>query len=195
MPSTRLYGPQGAPGAAGSVALNTSGATAGVLPASLTLATTTETVIPNPALNSPTSPLLLSIPPSGPLEQRVFDILASGWLNTGASSTVTIKLYSGTSATPGSNTLLGSSGALTAFAGKAPWYFRATCVYDSNSGKLNGTIKFISNNQLVAEVVLSNVVSGLNNANNPVANFVISVQFGTGNAANQITVQDFAVAF
>ena len=198
MPSNRLYGPSGAPGTAGLLAPQTAGATAGVLPATQTVLTTAETVILNPALNSSTQALVLNVPPGGPLEQRPFDVVASGYLNIGTSSTVAIKLYSGTSTTVGSDTLLGSSGAITAFAGKAPWYTKATLIYDSVSGKLQGTIKFMVNNILVAETAVSNVVTGLNNAGGvggaPVANFVLSVTFATA-GTQIISVQDFAVNF
>lgn len=198
MPSTRLYGPSGAPGTAGLVAQNTPGAAAAVLPALQTVLGTTETVILNPALQSATQALVLSIPPNSPLEQRQFEIQANGYLNQGVSTTVTIKLYSGTSTTVGSDTLLGSSGAITAFTGKTSWLLKALCSYDSVSGKLQGTIKFIINNTLVAEAALSNVITGLTNAGPgagaPVANFVLSVTFGSA-GTNVINVQDFCISF
>ena len=195
MPTTRLYGPGGAPGAAGLLGLNTAGATAGVLPSLMTIATTTETVILNPALASSTQALVLSVPANGPLEQRPFEVQASGYVSTGASLTVTIKLYNGTSTTVGSDTLLGSSGAITAFSGKAPWYLKASLIYDSVSGTMNGTIKFVVHNVAVAETAISTIVTGINNVNIPVLNFVLSVIFGTANASNAINVQDFCVSF
>lgn len=195
MATTRLYGPSGAPGVAGSVAQNTPGATAGVLPVKMVIATTTETVILNPSLNSPTAALVLSVPPNGPLEQRPFLVEPSGVIEPGVSSTVTLKLYSGSSTTVGNNVLLGSSGAITAFTAKTPFWVSAKLIYDSISGRMIGTIKFIVNNVIVAEVAVSNVVTGINNANNPVVSFVMSVTFGTANAANTIIVQDFPVNF
>jgi hypothetical protein len=193
MPSTRLYGPSSAPAIPGGVVTaNTPATNAAPLPANVTILNTTETVITSPA--NPGQPLVLNIPPGGPLEQRRFELYASGYIFTGTSSTVTIKLYSGTSATVGSDTLLGSSGAITAFAGKAPWYASANLIYDSVSGKLQGSIKFLVNNTLVSEVAVSNVVTGISNTNNPVASFVISVTFGT--AGTQVfQVQEFAVNF
>ena len=194
-PSTRQFGPSGAPGTAGLLAQNVAGATAGVLPATQIVTVNTETVILNPALASSTQALVLSIPPGTIVEQQPFDVWASGYLSTGASSTVTIKLYNGTSTTVGSDTLLGSSGAITAFSGKCPWYLKATLIFDSVSGKLQGTIKFMVNNSLVAEAAVSNVVTGLSNTANPVTSFVLSVTFGTANANNTISVKDFCVAF
>jgi hypothetical protein len=197
MQSNRLYGPQNVPGAAGSVALNTSGAVAlGPLPSLLTIATTAETVVTNPQL--PTSALILPVPPGGPLEQERFEIYASGYVNCAASSTVAIKLYSGTSTTVGSDTLLGNSGALGAVLAKYPWFLSANMIFDSISGKLQGTIKFVANNVIVAEVAVSNVVTGVNNVSTlgvAIMNFVISVTFGTANAGNQFNVKEFAINF
>ena len=109
----------------------------------------TDTVILNPALNSATQALVLSLPPGSRLEQNPFDVIASGYILTGASSTVTIKLWSGTSTTVGSDTNLCTSGAVSAFSGKTPWYLRATMIYDSVSGKLIGGYEFCVNNAVV----------------------------------------------
>lgn len=194
MASNRLYAANVLQSPTQLVAPNTYGGNVAALPASQTVTTTTETVI-TASTQPSTQPLVLSIPPGGPLEQRPFDVLASGEIATGASSTVNLKLYSGTSTTVGSDTLLGASGAVAAFNGKTNWYAKATLLYDSISGKLTGTIKFLINNTLVAEAAISNVITGISNAANPVANFVLSVTFGTANAANSITVQDFSVNF
>jgi hypothetical protein len=197
MQSNRLFGPQNVPGAPGSVPLNTSGAMApGPLPSLMTIAGSTETVIVNPQL--PTTALILPVPPNSPLEQERFEIYASGYVVCAASSTVTIKLYSGTSTTVGSDTLLGSSGALGAVLAKYNWAMSAQVVFDSVSGKLQGTISFVANNVIVATVALSNVVTGVNNSNalgTAILNFVLSVTFGTANAGNQFNVKEFAINF
>lgn len=197
MSSNRLYYPTPAPGAAGSLALNTQGGIAAAMPANQIVAGTTETVIVNPSL--PTAPLLLSIPPNSPLDGKQFELLASGWLNHGASLTATINLYSGSSLTVGSDTLLKSSGASGAFSGKANWFLKAKLIFDSTSGKLTGTVQVVLNNViLLAEAVLANVPTGLSNTNSTgaaVINFLLSITFGTGNAANQISVQEFAINF
>ena len=195
MASTKLYSAfPTASATPGALALNSPGATAANasgFPVQQTLLTTAETVIGNPA--SPTTlALICPIPPGGVLEADPFDVVASGFLNIGTSSTVNIKLYSGTSLTPGSDTLLGASGAITAFAGKAPWYAKATLIYDSTSGKLQGSIKFMVNNTLVAEAAVSNVVTGLSSVNNPIANFVISFTFATA-GTQVVSIQHFDV--
>jgi hypothetical protein len=143
--SNRLFGPSGIPGAAGQLAQNVQGSVAPApLPAKQTVTVNTETVINNPALSA--QPLLVSIPASALLEQNIFEIHASGYIKCNASSTLTLKLYSGSSATVGSDTLLKSSGAVSAFQATVPFYIIAQLVYDSVSGKLGGTVKFMVNN-------------------------------------------------
>lgn len=192
--STRLYSPLPAPGAAGAVALNTQGGINPVLPATQTVLNTTETVIVNPSI--PTAPLQVQVPAGSVLEQEPFEIVASGFLNHGTSSTVTIKLYSGTSLTVGSDSLLGTSGAISAFAGKANWLLRCTdVIYDSQSGKLNGRIEFLVNGSFVAQANFSTTVTGINN--NPalgtaVLSLLLSVTFGTG-GTQIISVHDFGI--
>lgn len=191
--SNRLYGPSGAPGVAGAVALNTPGAAAAVLPATQLVTTTGETVILNPALNSTTQALVCWIPNGGPLDGLPAKLIWSGILETAQSSTATLKIYSGTSTTVGSDTLLGSSGAISAFSGKCPFYAVVEFIYDSISGKMGGKISFVVNNTVVATVALSNVITNINNVNNPVLSFVSSVTFGTATAPNTIVTREFAV--
>lgn len=194
--STRLYSPVTAPGAAGALAMNTSGAIAGVLPATTSLtSSTTETVVANPSV--PTAPLLVQVPAGSVLEQEAFEIVATGYINNQTSSTVTVKLYSGTSLTPGNNTQLATSGAVSAFSGKGNWEMRCTdCIYDSQSGKLNGRFRFLVNGNFVAEANFSNTVTGINN--NPstggaVISLCLSVTFGTGGTPQVFVVKDFGI--
>ena len=186
--STRLYGVTRASNI--NIAAQTSGALAAILPALQTILGTTETVIADPGIL--TNALIVAIEPGGPCEQEEFQLLASGYFNLGTSSTVTLRLYSGTSLTPGSNTLLKSSGASSAFSGKAPWKLKAILLYDSVSGQLTGTVEFLINNVVVAAAAVTNVVTGVNNANNPVLSFVISVQFSTA-GTQVINVKDFGI--
>jgi hypothetical protein len=175
--------------------MNTSGAVAlGPLPVTQKIVSAlTDVVIANPAF--PTFPLALQIPTNSPLEQQRFAVYASGAVNCAASSTVDIKLWSGSSLTPASNVLLGDSGAITAFAGGSSWWVNADLIFDSVSGKLHGTAAYNVNNIVVAAVEVLNVVTGISNSKGPgpVASFVLSVAFGTANAANTITIDEFAV--
>ena len=193
--SNRLFGVVGVPGAAGSVALNTSGAiTLPPLPATQTVLNTVETVVLNPALSAVA--LILPIPQNTVLSGQRFEVYASGYLNNGTSSTVTLKLYSGTSTTVGSDTLLNSSGTTGAFAGMVDWYMSANLIYSPTSGKLSGTVKWVINNVIVAEAAVSNqpTVNVGSTLGVAVANFVISVTFGTA-GTQVVQVEEFAVNF
>jgi hypothetical protein len=175
--------------------MNTSGAGAlGPLPTTFKVAAIGDQVVSNPQFTA--FPLQLNIPANSPLEGQRFAIYASGRITTGVSSTGEIKLWSGTSLTPASNTLLGDSGAVTAFGpATVPWFVNADVIFDSVSGHLNGTVGFTVGANVVAAVALSNVVANIKNTNNPVLTFVLSVAFGTANAGNSFTVQEFAVNF
>jgi hypothetical protein len=196
MPSTRLYGPSIAtPLPATPLSLNVQAGSGVVpLPATLTANTvTTEQMVLNPA--QPTLPLLVQIPSGTELEQRKFIVQATGFIKTAGTANVTLKLYSGTSATPGSNMLLASSGAVAQNSASAPYWIEGNFVFDSVSGKLTGTVGFSINNTLVASVAVSNVVTGINYKNNPVASFGVSGTFSAGFVGNALVVQDLCVAF
>lgn len=195
MASTRTYGPTGAPGSA--LSINTPGATGAPLPAQLAADVTTEQVVLNPSFPASSKvALVVEIPANSELEQRPFEISASGYIKAGAAGNVTAKLYSGNSATPGDNTSLGSSSTVAyAAAGTSPFWIKARGIYDSVSGKLSGTTQFFINGSLVAEAASTNTVTGVNGQNNPVAQFCISFTFSVANAANLVNVQDLAINF
>jgi hypothetical protein len=159
---------------------------------------------------SSTSVLEVDIPVNSALEQKRFQLLASGEITTGASSTVTLKAYASVGATvfpstPPSGGLLGSSGAVTQNSAKSPFWISADLIFDSISGTLTGTIGFLVNNTLVATAAISNVLTGINNnpasnpigTPNPVLRFALTVQFSAGNATNQINIPEggFAANF
>jgi hypothetical protein len=159
---------------------------------------------------SSTSVLEIDIPTNSALEQKRFQVLATGELTTGASSTVTLKLYASVGATvfpttPPAGGLLGSSGAVTQNTAKAGFWIDALLTFDSISGTLTGNIGFFVNNTLVATVAVSNVLTGINNnpsgnpigAANPVLRFAMTAQFSAANATNQINIPEggFAANF
>lgn len=167
--------------------LNVQAALAANVPAILILTGTSEVVVPHPE-NSAIA-YILPLRPNEGNEQIPFYIVASGYIKTTNSSTITLKLYSGTSLTPGSNTLLSSSGAITQNTATAPWKMIAEMVYDSVSGKLTGTVEWVVNNNLVAKAAISNVITGIADTANPVANFVLSATSSAAAGANPATIQ------
>lgn len=171
--SDRPYGPtSGAASVANQIPLNQQATQtqtlAGVLSVQFNLAAATQTIAPS-APNAAV-PLSLQMPPDTQLEQTVFDLWASGYIQTRASGTVTIDVYEGTSETIASNNLLGSSGAITQNTAIAAWWAHAQLMFDSVSGLLVGKIDFYVNKIIVAAVTLSNFPSGFLNQGNPSAN-------------------------
>lgn len=167
--------------------LNVQASLAALFPAILALIATAEVVVPNP--ENVAIALICPLPPNQPsLEQTLFNVIASGYLTTTNSTNVTLKLYQGTSLTPGSDNLLGTSGAIAQNTASAPWAIKAELLYDSVSGKLTGSIRFLLNNSFVAEVAVSTVVTGISNLKNPVANFLISATSSAAAGGNPTTV-------
>lgn len=193
--STRLFtaGHAGA-SQARRVAINVQGSNVASLPALQTFATTAETQITDPGLSN-SYPLALAIPPGSPIEQEEFDIVFSGYVTTPQSSTVVFKLYEGDSATIGSNQLLGSSSSATVATATVPFALKATCVYDSVSGKLTGRFSGIVGGTAtaVAAFTSSPFALSLSNTANPVATFTITATFGTTTAACTVNLKDFGL--
>lgn len=178
---TNQFGPETQNGTlTGLQPINTSfSSVAPLLPLTQVLTTTGETIIANPQL--PSQPLTLPVPPYTTIEATPFDINASGYaIGTTGGETLTLKLYSGTSDTVGSNTLLGTSGAVAVGAATVPWMMVASVMFDSVSGKLIGEIGFNIGNTRVAPIALSNVITGINNeptsgqTGEPILNFVLT---------------------
>jgi hypothetical protein len=175
-------------------ALNTQASIAPELPAQLSVVSATETVVPSP--NNATVPLQATLNPNTANEQNVLTLAASGYIKTLNTTNVTVKVYSGTSLTVGSDTLLGSSGAIAVNTATCPWMLLAHLVYDSVSGKLQGSIKFWLNNTFVAEVAISNTLTGISNLTAlAVASFVLSFtsSAAAGGSASLLNVQHFSV--
>lgn len=194
--SDRPFGPTSRGTAVPPIALNEQAtslpaATGSPLPVTQVLTGTAETLVLVGPL--PQVPLLCQVPPATALEQTVFDFWASGYLETTASGNVTLKVYEGTSATVGSNTLLGSSGTVAQATTTAPFWIHMRLIYDSVSGLLCGDVEFYVNKTKVASVTLSNFVTGVDNLVDPVASFCITLtSSGAGSGTpTTINVQKF----
>lgn len=185
----RPYGPSsGNPSGLSVIPPNTNGSQPAPLPALQAYNLTTEVAIINPAI--PSLNLIVAIPPNTTLEQTPFELNASGYITTGASMTVTAKLYQGTTT---SGTLLKSSGAVTQNSATASFWIHAKLIYNSVGGTLEGTVDFYINRGIVASTTLTNFPTGISNTNDPVAQFIISFQFSAANANNVVNVQKFSV--
>jgi hypothetical protein len=189
----RPYGPPtGNPSGVSTFTQNVAavGTQQGVLPALQEITSATETVILNPLTVPLTIPLALTalLPPIVGLEQIPFDLSASGYIKTTAAGNVTLKLYAGSSTTVGSNTLLASSGAIAQATLVAPYWIHGKLIYDSVSGLLCGTAEFYVNKTLVAPVTLSNFVANINDTDDPVASFLLTLTSSGALVANPTTI-------
>ena len=180
--------------------------TPGPLPATLTLTSNTETLIPS--VLAAATPVTIAVGPDTSIEQSVFDLYASGTFKTGSTTNLTVKVYEGAAIVSGN--LLGSSGAIaqngTGGANVTrSWFAHARLIFDSVSGELAGDIDFYVNRTRVAAATLSNFVVGpFLNAGNPSANpptvsllpsFCISVTSSgatTGTGATVVNLQKFS---
>jgi hypothetical protein len=176
----RPYGPSpGNPSGLSTFTQNVAavGTQQGVLPALQLVTSATEVVIINPLTSPLAAPLALNVPlpPKVGLEQMPFDLNGSGYIKTTATGNQTLKLYSGTSTTVASNTLLASSGAIAQNTAIAPFWIIGKLIYDSVSSLLCGKVGFYLNKTLVADVTLSNFVTGVLDTNDPVVSFLLSL--------------------
>lgn len=196
--STQLYsaGKLNSTGIPQKIAINTQAGNAAPLPALQTITGTAETQILDPS-QALAFPLAVAIPPGGPCEQEFFVVAVSGYIKTGQTSTVVLKLYAGSSATIGSNTQLGASTSTSPATTTVPFSIEAKCIYDSVSGKLD-----VQSFSAVINGTVNSTIAGsppfslsLSNSNNPVVSFTLTVTFGTGSAGtpNFINVKNFAI--
>jgi hypothetical protein len=157
-----------------------------VFPQTIVLSGTVETVIPHP--QQAAAPWLIPVPGNEGNEQVGWDLYVSGYIVTTNTTNVTIKVYSGTSLTVGSDTQLATSGAIAQNTLSAPFEMHLHFVYDSVSGKMGGYFEGFINNTLVAKAALSNVVTGLKDSISPVLNLLLSATSSAASGPNPTTV-------
>lgn len=187
----RPYGPgnQAASGVANTQGVQQSGPAA--VPALQTVTVNTETQIVNGSNSA--LPLSASLEPNTTQEQIPFDVNVSGYLTTGTTTNVTLKVFSGVSTTIGSNTSIATSGAIAQNSASAPFFMRLKAIYDTVSGKLGGIFEGVINNTLFGPTALSAVITGISNSTNPVIALSLTVTFSAANAGNKINIADFSL--
>lgn len=168
-------------------ALNQQASQPASLPATQQIVSATETIILNPAqltasLNAPLSPFTA-------LEQTLFDVIASGYIQTRAAGTIALGVYAGASATVVAGNLLHkTAAAATQNTAIAPWFIHAALIYDSISGKMQGKAGGMVNNTVDPEIAVTNVPTGISNVGNPVATFSLSITSSGATSGNPTTI-------
>lgn len=188
MPSNQNYGP--VPGSALPVLQAVTGiAETMVLSANPNALASVPTALQPSQGFSAGAPIVLTttIPANSILAGKRFAFLTSFAIACAASMNVTVKLYGAKvalSTTPGSNTLLGSSGAIASGgAATLVGWAEFQGVYDAVSGILTGTVSFYIAGTLVATVATSNAITGVSETANPILNFGLSVTFSVAEAS------------
>lgn len=162
-------------------------------PSALLVGNSTSAQIFTDAVNAAIA-AILNVPGSKRLEQKRFNVRASGYLTSAGSATTALPtLYFGTSLTPGSNTILGAGTATTVNTTSCPWWMEATLLFDSISGKLQGSFSSMVNNVIVANAAIANVPTGINGASEPVISLVCGMTFSAASAANFAGMSEFVL--
>ena len=189
----RPNGPEsGAANSATQTGLNQQAAGSAVLPVAQNVTSATEAKILSP--QNASAALSIQLSPDTALEQTLFDVVISGYIQTRASGTIALGLYADASATVVSADLLHkTAAAVTQNTAIAPFFFHAQLIYDSVSGKLIGKAGGMINNVIDPEIALTNVITGISNTANPVLNLSLSITSsgGTVPAPTTINVQKF----
>jgi hypothetical protein len=148
----------------------------------------------------------LFVPAANVFNGQQFSVLASGFFGSDSgdpSGTVTVQLYAVTgSLTSPTYTSVATTGAITPFFAVEPWGLVANLIGASSgaNGLLLGSYEAYKRGSVTAPTTVTNIVSGLDfNAGNSslqqgaVLGFVVGVTFGTTDATNTATLQEFSI--
>jgi hypothetical protein len=191
----RPYGPT-SPAASSATAtpLNVQAGQPGPLPATQSIAVTTETKILNP--QNTAVALTVALRPNANNEQTLLDLVVSGVIVTKTTTNLSLGIYAdGSTAVTAGNLLHKTATPVAQNSASAPFFIHAQLIYDSVSGKLTGKCDGMINNVIDPGIAFTNVPSGINNVANPVATFSISIISSGATAPNptSITVSKFSV--
>jgi len=121
-------------------------------------------------------------------------VFASGWATVGGTTpNLNVTMYSGTSLTPGSNTVLavlGSAQTVTTTA-SYDWAIWVKLFGSSKTGKVQGNFQIEIDNTVSAVAALTNPLTVQSPANEPFLNIVLGITFGVANAANVAQMNRF----
>ena len=177
--------------------ITTGSATALLVPSS----TTNYGTLPSPALAAGTG-LYISIPPdiatgASDWDGHQFKVRLVGLVTTGTSSTFKVDMYLGTSKTAASDSALTSSSASSAIStATVNFAYEYTFLWDSVSLNLNGTFGFYINDVLTGSVATTQITATTSPVNSSLLanlSFIPFFTFGTGNAANSVTIKEFLI--
>jgi hypothetical protein len=149
-------------------------------------------------ISQPLVPCILNCSGSLRLEQKRFKVRASGDLTTAGAFTAFPSLFGAlvqpaNPFTPASWSLLAAGTAAAVGTTSCGWLIEAELLFDSLSGKLQGEFETNVNNIFVAKAAISNPLTAVIGANEPVMVFAVGLTFSTGSAANSGRLADFCL--
>lgn len=122
------------------------------------------------------------------VDGRQFKVRVVGLVTVAASSTFQVSLYSGSSSTSSSDTLISISASYTiTTASTINFIFENNLLWDSTSSHLNGWFYSDVNNVFTGAAAIT-AITNLSVTN---LQFIPSFAFGTSNAGNTVTVKEF----
>jgi hypothetical protein len=138
--------------------------------------------------------LVLPIPGSGREESDSIEVFACGWATVGGvTPNLNVTMYSGTSLTPGSNTVLAVLGAAQTVTTSASydWAIWVRLFGSIKTGKVQGSFQIEIDNTVSAVAALTNPLTAQNPGSEPFLNLVVGITFGVANAANVAQLSRF----
>lgn len=158
-------------------------------------------------------PATVAAPGKLALEGKRFNVRAEGYAAAAGAYTIQASLLAALAVpanplTAGSWTLLGAGTAQAlAAAGGCPWWIEAQLIFDSQSGKMQGTFNQMINNLMNAAAPIANQITGINGSNaivsqagtpvpptDPALVFAVALTFGTA-GANTGNLANFEIGF
>lgn len=121
-----------------------------------------------------------------------FRAIAHGRCTSVSAGNVTVKMYYGTSLTPGSNTALASTGAVSV-TGSQNWMLEVLMIHDATSGILNGQYIGQLGATRVGPTTITAVPTSVNFNNNSTLGLTVTGTFGTGVATNALYLDWFVL--
>lgn len=147
-----------------------------------------------------TIPAILKLPSSAQLcgvggqkLSATFKVIACGRVTTGASFNVTIKMYFGTSLTPGSNTAIATTGAVSVATTSQNWRLEAVLTWDSTSNRINGWYAGHLGATVVTPTTITNAIASADPDGGTPLGFAVTFTLATGNASNTVNLDWFVI--
>jgi hypothetical protein len=144
-----------------------------------------------------TLPVILHLPSAGKggetnnARTARYKVHAFGSVTGGTTTNFTAVLYSGTSATLGSNTAIETTGAVAVNSISSNWFIEADICVDAVSNEMHGLGRTNLDDTVTAEASLTNSPTSIDIDSDTEYGFVVSWTFSAGHASNVARLDGF----